>query len=144
MSNDRERMVQMLARQVLSMREPDGSTPRATPGIERAGGATVEIDIRGMVHNIRRQIWIDSAQLNAWVTEEIERQAGAIDLRAEVAKVVKAEISQAISGLAVRAREVVGGIVRDEIHRRIGELPARIARKLTTKLWDEAFKDGES
>jgi hypothetical protein len=140
MGNDRDYMVDMLCRQILGMRETDGQRPRGM--VDDAAGAKVSIELQGMVKTIRRQLWIDNASYTKRVQDEITEQASRIDLQAEIAKSVKREIDDVLRQLASLVRTKVQALVSDEIHRRIGGLPARIARKLTKKVWDDAFKDG--
>lgn len=137
--NDREHMVQMLARQVLSMRDPDGNEPRVSHGVADAGHATVNVEIRGMVSNIRRQIWIDSAAINAKVVAEIERQAAEIDLDAEIVRVAREEMQRALRDLAQTVRKHVDSRVAEKVYEYVGRLPDKLAAKLTRKFWNEVL-----
>jgi hypothetical protein len=134
--NDREHMVQMLARQVLSMREPDGRDPRVSPGIENAGHAVVSVEIRGMVDTIRRQIWIDSASINEKVTAEIERQASAVNLDELVARKVRDAMANVEREVETQVRKHIESAVRE----RLTKFPDVLAKKLSSRLWAEAQK----
>jgi predicted ATPase len=141
--NDREHMVQMLARQVLAMPNADGSEPAVSGRIADAGHATVEIEMRGIIHNIRRQIWVDGAAINKRICDEIDRQAAEVDMQAEITKAVRAEITSVLHNLVATVRTRVNRLVEDSIDKQIGTLPQRIARKFADRLWREAFDIGK-
>lgn len=137
MNGDRDYIVDMLCRQLIGMRDPSGQEPRGL--VDDAAGAKVSIELQGMVKTIRRQLWIDNASYTKRIADEIERQVNAIDLQAEIVKAVKGEIERALIQLSNTVREQVTSIVREEVRQRVGELPARIARKFTRKFWEQAF-----
>lgn len=132
-------LIQTLAHQILGMREADGSRPRATPGIEDLGRATVNVEISGMVSSLRRQIWIDTSAYTQRIFDEIERQAGEVDLDVVIAKAVAREVSRTIADIERRVADEVKKLVSHRIAEKLKSFPDHLAQALAGKLWSEAW-----
>lgn len=139
MNRDREELIITMAHQILGMEydSRDGSpVRRPLPGIDGAGGARLEVEIKGMVQNMRRQIWLDQGAWTKRIVEEIEKQAAEIDLDKHIAERVRAEMLHSLGELD----KIVKKAVEDAVRERLGNLPALVASAVAERMVEERFK----
>lgn len=107
-----------------------------------AGFGEVSIELRGMVHHIRQHIMLDYAALATKVVNEIEKQVAAVDLDAEIARLVRAEVDSIRHRLGHMVRERIDKHVTAVIDSRVGNFAKRIARKVSDRMLKLAVKEG--
>jgi hypothetical protein len=137
--NERDYLVETLCRQILGGPHPDGQHPTPTRGIESVAGASVRIDLQGIVRNMTRQVYLDSAAINRAITEEIERQAAEVSLDDEIAKAVRAHVENALARLDSTVEKMVNERVQDALSKVLKSFPEDLARQLAARVWATAW-----
>lgn len=142
--SDKDYLVQQLAYQILHTKWDSDGNPLAAPasGIEQVGTGEVRLDleIRGIVHNLRRQIWVDQGAWTAKILAEIEHQAAALDVNKLITDRVKAELESCMRRIEEMTRESVADFVQAAVYDRIGDLPRQVAQKTAERLVAEIVK----
>lgn len=138
MNRDREELIITMAHQILGMEydSRDGSpVRRPLPGIDGAGGARLEVEIKGMVQNMRRQIWLDQGAWTKRIVDEIEKQAADLDLDAVIAQRVAQALQQAINNV----ERHVETLVKEAVRERLGDVPSLVAAAVADRMVGERF-----
>lgn len=143
---DRNYLVQQLAYQVLHQKwDGDGNPLKTpTPGIEQVGTGDVRLDleIRGMVSNMRRQIWVDQGAWTKKIMAEIERQAAEIDVNAIITNEVRGHLNVTLRDLEKLITAKVNEYITSAVYDRIESLRGvvrDIAEKLIKKITKAAI-----
>ena len=130
---------EFVIRQLAGMILADDGRPHRVD--DAAGGdVLLHVEMRGMMHTIRREIMCDHASMAAKVADEIERATGAINLDA----LIKEEVARAVAAAQREVRQTITDAVRATIARGIEHAVAHatkgIADRACRAVIDAAFK----
>ncbi len=144
--NDREYLIQQLAHQILHAKYDSTGAPlgKPTPGVEQVatGDIRLDLEIKGMVTNMRRQIWVDQGAWTAKIVAEIERQATEIDVAAIIEKRVREELNRTLRDLESMVAKEISSYIADAVYGRVEYLKSTV-REMAEKLVDGIRKAAE-
>lgn len=137
----------MLAQQVLGHLDYDPLTgephpkPHSGAGDPRLAPARmhVHLELESMIRGICRQIWIDSAAVSANAEAQIREAVAKVDLEAEIARAVAAELGRARYDITSIVRKKIEALIDLGISDAIGDAPRKLANKIAGRMWDAVF-----
>jgi low affinity Fe/Cu permease len=126
-----------VARQLAAMiTADDGQHPGYNVGV-----GIVEVEMRGMVQGIRRQILLDHAAIAKQIGDEIERQAAGVNIGATIHRAVERAISEQRTFLETTVARVVKGLVEEEVDQYARGAVQELVRSFKSALIDVAIGD---
>lgn len=124
--NDRNYLVEQLCYQILHMRYDEQGKPLGKPhrGIEQVatGDVRLDLEIKGMVMGMRKQLWMDQGAWTSKIVAEIERKAAEIDVGAIIAKRVSEEVSRTVRDLEQLVAKKVDEYITSAVYDRVESL----------------------
>lgn len=95
---DQHQLTSLFVRQFLGMEKmpPLGSVPMEATSAQ----AEVNINLRGMVHNIRQSIWVHSAEIAKRIEDQLAEACSEASIDKEIARAVAHEVAQPIRDAA--------------------------------------------
>lgn len=132
-----DRTAVYLARHVLGMDEY-GNLPQQVPA--EFGSAEVRLDMKAMVHGISQRIRLQTAALASQVEDKLRAAATEEAISRAIEVAVAEEVQRLHLNIARLAREFIDHKINQAMEEALGDGPAKLAKKLTRKLWDQITK----
>ena len=125
-----------LARHVLGMKDYESGA--GVPA--EFGSAEIRMDLRAMVHGISRNIRLHNAALASQVETKLREAVTDEAISRAVAQAVAEEVQRVYRDISRIAREFIDRKVATAMEEALGDGPAKLAKKLTRKLWEQITK----
>lgn len=140
MNDDREYTIRLLAEQVLNL---SGREPQARHPPHELTDARVHVELRGMVHNLRKQIWIDHAAVAKAVGDKLEEAMSQESLEKIVAEEVAREVADIRRTIQQTIKKVITEQVSAEVRTQCGDFPQKLVAKLYRSMIDQFWSTKE-
>ncbi len=138
MHPNQEYTARLLARTILEL---DGLDQPRAGRFDRAtmGQAMVTVQLEGMVKGIRREFWIDGAEIAADVERKLEEAAAKFDLGQYVAEVVAREVADMKRRIDQMVRARIESMVADAVHDKLDQSTRAMAATIASKVWENVW-----
>lgn len=104
-----------------------------------SGRAEVHVELRGMVHGIRRQLLVDHARVALQIADEIERQTKEVDLDA----IVRAAVAREVRSIRGKIDEIVHREIASAVEAQVKIATNVAAREIGQRAVDELLSARE-
>lgn len=128
----------MLARTVLVLDEH-----RRGPDFEETVHPAVNIELKGMVREMRQKIFIDQVTLAEQLGKALEAVASEASVEKAIADAISSEMDRFKVTLRAEVRKYLDKILVAEIESQIGNSARSLAGNIVEKVWSNLVKSGK-